>query len=79
MPPEAPSDKSSMICVAEGRETIGFVLRRAPKIGVEAFDQDLASLGLFYAEHLAIAAVWRARHGQQTPAEEYLSEQDDAP
>jgi hypothetical protein len=73
MSPADPPDKASMICVTEGRDTIGFVLRCAPKIGYEAFDSELASLGCFYAQHQAVAAVWRAHHNQQTPTEEYLA------
>jgi hypothetical protein len=55
-----PVNTSSLLTVADGRETIGFILRRAR--GAEAFTTDEISIGLFDSVDAAAKAVWRSTH-----------------
>jgi hypothetical protein len=53
----------SLITVYDGREAIGFLVRRGPA-GIKAFDADGRSIGMFSDEGEAASAVWRYAHGQ---------------
>jgi hypothetical protein len=53
-----------MLCVYDGRTCIGSLIRRG-KEGVEAFDTDTKSLGVYPSEDAAATVVWRHAHGQE--------------
>jgi hypothetical protein len=52
------TERPNMIVVADGRTTIGFVMRRGPR-GVEAYDADERSIGMFADVNAAATAVWK--------------------
>ena len=52
-----------MSSIYDGRKCIGFILRRG-KAGVEAFDLNESSLGVFSSEPEAADAVSHAARGQ---------------
>lgn len=53
-----------MLTVADGRQTIGFIITRGPQ-GREAFDAAERSIGLFENEQAAATAIWKRARGQQ--------------
>jgi hypothetical protein len=62
-----PTATSPMISVLDGgRICVGHLLRRGPA-GVEAFDRNDHSLGIFSDADRAAAAIWRAAHDQMQP------------
>ncbi len=52
-----------MLTVYDGRQAIGFILRRGRGCA-EAFGADEQTIGLFKNEHDAAAALWRLARGQ---------------
>jgi hypothetical protein len=55
--------ETALLTVFDGRSSIGFLMRRG-KAGVEGFDINEHSVGLFPDEDKAASAVWRAAHNQ---------------
>jgi hypothetical protein len=62
--PEHFQPESAALAVYDGRVCIGHLLRTGPQ-GVEAYDADSASLGLFPTMDEAAAAVWRRARKQE--------------
>jgi hypothetical protein len=62
---EPTQEATSFVCVFDDRSTscIGHLLRRG-RGGIEAFDRESASLGIYSTETAAALAVWRHAHGQ---------------
>jgi hypothetical protein len=57
------TDRSALLTVYDGREAIGFIVRRGPA-GAEGFDTANVSLGLFENEPAAATAIWKQARGQ---------------
>jgi hypothetical protein len=52
----------SLVTVYDGRDCVGHLIRRGAA-GVEAYDINDKSVGLFENDDVAAAAVWRAARG----------------
>jgi hypothetical protein len=51
--------QGKIACVYHEQTCIGFLLARGPA-GVEAFDHDERSLGIFTDEHTAVTAIFKS-------------------
>jgi hypothetical protein len=56
LPTKAISPVTSMLAVYSGRNCIGHLFNRG-KIGIEAFNSDNQSVGVFRSQHEAVAAL----------------------
>jgi hypothetical protein len=66
--PTTPTVNEHILSVTDGRQTIGFLISRG-KLGVEAFDADEKSIGLFANVQAAATECWKHAHGQPLNAE----------
>jgi hypothetical protein len=57
-----PAADRSLVTVYDGRDCVGHLIRRGAA-GVEGFDINDQSVGLFENDDAAAAAVWRAARG----------------
>jgi hypothetical protein len=60
---ETSKPRDSLVTVMDGREYLGALIRRGPS-GVEGFDAEDKSIGMFPDDSAAANELWRRAHGQ---------------